>query len=83
MINIKQIKYEINPIEYNFSKTLNQWRGVSCTAWQGLSELDSIPSLFIQHGLCQIALPIKDLQTLLAMPIVQQLLDEAETRTAK
>jgi hypothetical protein len=79
MINIKEIKYEINPVEINAYPDEYDWSHSdckACKAWLALSELNSVPSLFIEFDSMKMAIGIQDLQTLLALPIVQKLLDE-------
>lgn len=80
MLNIKQIKYEINPIEFNEAGDEYHWRSHTADAWLGLSELQGTPSLFIQLECCKAAIPIQDLEKLLAMPIVQKLLNQADLK---
>lgn len=77
MINIKEIKYEIAPIEYTTNPDHWDWQPDKAKAWLGLSELNSVPSLFIefQDGIAAIA--IQDLKTLLGLPIAQEFLDKA------
>ena len=82
MINIKQIKYEIDPIEYNFDKVSYDWAMDRAKGWIGLSELNSVPSLFIEHEDHVIAISIQDVKTLINLPAAQ-LLDTDMSKTTQ
>jgi hypothetical protein len=82
MINIKEIKYEINPVEYNPTPDDWNWEPDKVKAWFGLSELDSVPSLFIEFQDGIAAIPIEDIKQLLNLPAAQ-LLDTDLSKTTQ
>lgn len=78
MINVKEIKYTIEPIEINEVAEEYNWKKGTVKAWLGLGEIESIPSVFIQLDDIQMAIAVNDLETLINMPIVQKLKDSYE-----
>jgi len=66
MISINHVVYGIENIEVNRSPQYHSWNRSSCELWVGLSELQSVPSLFIQTHEYSVAIPISDLETIIA-----------------
>jgi hypothetical protein len=83
MISINQIyspknTHHIVPIEFNLNPDTYIWKNRKVIVWFGLSEMESIPSLFISQNCGQkIVIPIQLLNSLLSLPIVDELMKGA------
>jgi hypothetical protein len=80
---IIEIFYEVEEVGQRTHPSLSNVIRDKATAYVGLSELTAIPMVLVNTHRFKFGIAIADLQTLLAQPIVKQLLDEAENPRAK